>query len=716
MAVVMSAARPGLLGVLLLSAFISTGAGISVRGAAQQKVTPVEKVIELLKGLQTQLEEEAKAEAAQYDKYACFCKEQVDEKQYLIEKSEKKIEGLSAEISKLDADIVELNDAIGELAKSIAALESEIKEAAEERAAEHKDYLVKAKDMSDAIAALEGAIEALKASKAEMTDAKLDLAQKASRAVGVASKSSALAFTQQQLKAVSLLSKFSQDPTVYGYHSNEIIATLDGLRKYFLGKKQDLDTAEFEANAAWEKRDLNLKNTADFQSRDKAEKEKISAYKSELKEKAEAERTEEESDMNADGQFLAVIKEECQTKAELWDQRSSTRTGELTAIASALEDLTKPTGAAANYDANKKLVGLQASKKAVTPTVVRPASFLQRRAARRGAGRNKADSALAEAQRVAEHLASAGQLIHSPVLTLAALRVRSAEDHFVKVRQIIKDLVARLEADAESEESQKSFCDEAMKDAMKSRDDANSEIEMLAAEKAKLESEMATLVQEIADLAAAIAELKKALIDATDLREAEKAENEKTIASAEEGEEAVKEALKTLTAFYSTALVQKNGYVPPNSDREGKTVSDRAPDIFDATYHGDQTESKGIIGLLEVIVSDFQRTIVTVTNEEEIADAAYQKFKKETEADIDEKETSKEAKETRVAAIKDLLTENTDKTNEEDALLKAALAQLEGLHGQCVAGEETYDDRVAKREKEIEALKEALQILIDWQS
>jgi DNA repair exonuclease SbcCD ATPase subunit len=284
------------------------------------------------------------------------------------------------------------------------------------------------------------------------------------------------------------------------------------------------------------------------------------------------------------------------------------------------------------------------------------------------------------------------------------------------VRQIIKDLVARLEADAESEESQKSFCDEAMADAMKTRDDANSEIEMLAAEKAKLESEKATLVQEIADLAAAIAELKKALIDATDLREAEKAENEKTIASAEEGEEAVKEALKTLTAFYSTALVQKNGYVPPNSDREGKTVSDRAPDIFDTTYHGDQTESTGIIGLLEVIVSDFQRTIVTVTNEEEIADAAYQKFKKETEADIDEKEKSKEAKETRVAAIKDLLTENKDKTNEEDALLKAALAQLEGLHGQCVAGEETYDDRVAKREKEIEALKEALQILIDWQS
>merc|ERR1719387_2459618 len=363
--------------LLCLSCTVEASA---VRGsqAHKAKVTPVEKVIELLTNLQSELEAEAKAEAKQYDEYACFCKEQVDEKQYLIEKSEKKIAELDAEITKLGEDIVELNDAIAELAKSIAALEAEIALQAKERAAEHSDYLVKEKDTSDAIAALEGAIEALKESKAAMTDAKLDLLQKkTSRAIQAASDSPLMLLSQEQSAAVVELQKLTQKPTVYEYHSNDIIATLDGLLKYFLEKKKELDTAEFEANSAWEKRDLDLKNTADFQSRDKAEKEKISAYKEEVKEKTEAEKTEEESDMNADGQFLAVLKEECQTKAELWDQRSKTRTGELTAIASALEDLTKPTGAAANYDANKKLVGLQASKKAVTHTVARPASFLQ---------------------------------------------------------------------------------------------------------------------------------------------------------------------------------------------------------------------------------------------------------------------------------------------------------------------------------------------------
>ena len=41
-------------------------------------VTPVEKVTELLKQLSADLEKEGKAEAAQYDKFSCFCKEQAD--------------------------------------------------------------------------------------------------------------------------------------------------------------------------------------------------------------------------------------------------------------------------------------------------------------------------------------------------------------------------------------------------------------------------------------------------------------------------------------------------------------------------------------------------------------------------------------------------------------------------------------------------------------
>merc|ERR1719247_3674944 len=105
--------------------------GFATLGQAAQ-VTPMEKVITLLKDLSTKVAAEGKKEAAQYDKYACFCKEQADEKLYSIEKSDAKISRLNAEIKELD---------------------SAIEEKTEKRDKEHDEYLVKAKDMNEAIEA-----------------------------------------------------------------------------------------------------------------------------------------------------------------------------------------------------------------------------------------------------------------------------------------------------------------------------------------------------------------------------------------------------------------------------------------------------------------------------------------------------------------------------------------------------------------------------------
>merc|ERR1719420_46146 len=142
-------------------------------------VTPMEKVITLLKDLSAKVTAEGKKEAAQYDKYACFCKEQADEKLYSIEKSEAKIADLKAEIKKLDSEIAELNSDISNLSKKISKLENEIEKKTKKREKEHAEYEVKAQDMNEAIAACGAAIKALKDSKAEMQGAKLNLVQKA---------------------------------------------------------------------------------------------------------------------------------------------------------------------------------------------------------------------------------------------------------------------------------------------------------------------------------------------------------------------------------------------------------------------------------------------------------------------------------------------------------------------------------------------------------
>merc|ERR1719443_2855952 len=48
---------------------------------------------------------------------------------------------------------------------------------------------------------------------------------------------------------------------------------------------------------------------------------------------------------------------------------------------------------------------------------------------------------------------------------LGTLMIQMKEDHFVKVRGMIKDMIAKLEADAASEGDQKAWCDSQMEKA-----------------------------------------------------------------------------------------------------------------------------------------------------------------------------------------------------------------------------------------------------------
>merc|ERR1719243_75475 len=116
--------------------------------------------------------------------------------------------------------------------------------------------------------------------------------------------------------------------------------------------------------------------------------------------------------------------------------------------------------------------------------------------------------------------------------SISALMIRMKEDHFVKVRGMIKDMIAKLEADAAAEGDQKAWCDSEMEKATSKRDENIGNIEGDLAEKAKAESNIAKLKEEIQTLMEEIAELNKSLNEATALRGTEQADNTKTLADA----------------------------------------------------------------------------------------------------------------------------------------------------------------------------------------
>lgn len=655
---------------------------------AANKVTPIEKVMELMKKLSAQTEAEGKKEAEQYDKFACFCKEQADEKLYAIEKSTAKIEKQTARINKLEGEIADLNTAINALTGKIEAKEAEIKDAEDIRSAQHADYVEEDEKMQAAIKAIKGAIKALKDSKKSIKDngGRVDLVQlrsfarslKASRAVRVNA-------------AIDQLQK----PASFEYQSNDIIATLESLKDQFLENKKELDQEEFETNSAFERKRLGLQTEVKFATKEKDEKTTIMEAKNEEKANTEDDKSQEIKEKDADQSFLDELTSECEQKAADWDQRSKARAGELKALSEALNVLKE--GASEQYGANKKL---NLAQKAT--------SFLQLR------GTSAEALKVAATMRAEGLLSREAKLLKSPILSVMSMKVKLAADHFVKVRGLIKDLIQKLEDDAEAEATQKGFCDKEMGDAVRSRDQANAALEVAVGNINKLTSEKDSLNKEVNDLKQAIADNLKSLNEATELRNSEKDENTVTVETATEGKEAVEMAIGVLNEFYNNAFIQTK-YTPPNAGRDGETVGDKAPESFSGSYHGNQDAAKGIVGLLDVILSDFERTISTTTDEETSAQSSFETYEQDIKDDNDAKDDDITKKKNRIADIKDeLVDEQEDK---EDAITKKdeAKKELQKLKPLCVEGEETYAQRVAKREKEIEALKEAMTLLDEWQ-
>jgi len=494
----------------------------------------------------------------------------------------------------------------------------------------------------------------------------------------------------------------------YEYQSNDIIATLQELKATFTGNLKELDEEEFARNSAFEKEKLAMENEKKFAEQDKAEHEAIVEKKTEEKEDAQKNQKDEQEARDSDQSFLDVLTGDCETKAAEWDQRSKVRAGELSTLNDALKAL--KTGVAPNYGANKKLnLIAQSSQQGHWQWVEskpRAHSFLQIR------------SEEGAPQKVLKLLSSAASRLQSDVLSAAVMKITVSADHFVKVRGLIKDLIQRLEDNAAAEQTHKAFCDDAIQKATDSRDEANSIIESKVGALNVANSEIKQLQTDIQDLEAAIAANLKALNEATELRNGDKAENEKTIDESTAGKEAVEYAITVLQQFYEEgggAELLQSAYTPPNADRSGKTVGDMAPDTFSGEYHGAKSNADGIIGLLDVILSDFERTLSATEDQEERDQAAYEAMEKDTKDDNDAKKQEIEEKEGQLTDLEDeVITLTEDKKNGVDQLANAK-DELSKLKPMCLEGEETYAQRVEKREKEIEALKEAMTILNDWQ-
>merc|ERR1719443_1532367 len=207
--------------------------------------------------------------------------------------------------------------------------------------------------------------------------------------------------------------------------------------------------------------------------------------------------------------------------------------------------------------------------------------------------------------------------------------------------------------------------------------------------------------------------MTKGLNEATELRTSEHADNEDRVADITAGLDGLKAAQGVLKEFYENALLQTTShYVPPNSDAEGHTVKDLAPDTFQEGYHGNQDAAKGIFAQLAVIQSDFQRTLAQTQTDESDAESEFQTFKTEAEDEIAEKEKLAGEKRREVKVLQNDNDDANDDLKEHYALKAEALEALAKLKPQCVSDHEKEAlARKEHREQELSSLRNAYKLL-----
>jgi len=672
--------------LLILSSFIAPAVG-----KAEAAVTPVQKVVQLMQGMLAKGQKEKHDEQVQFASYKQFCDDTSVEKKRAIDEANEKIDVLKADIQKHTAAASKLTKEIAGLDEDVAIWNGDIKAATKVRKIEKDDYDNMHKDYSESIDALERAIAVLKKQSFDRKQTSFLSEADSESFVQVASLKTLTLIPEKTKRMIeSFLSDQSDDSlaleapeaNAYEFQSSGVVEMLSKLLDKFIQEQTTLEKEEMNSKHAYEMLMADLKAQIAQGEKDRDSKAESKAKNLQAKADATGSLKDTTATRDEDSKYLADLTATCEQKASDFESRQQLRSEEIEAIEKAIEIISS---GAVKGNADKHLPSFTQSS-----DVDGDQSFAQLR--------SESTMEMTSQVRVVQYLKSRATQLNSRVLS--TLATRASEDPFQKVRKLIKDLITRLMEEANDEAEHKGWCDTELSTNEQTRKEKTDAVETLHAEIDQLESSLAKLSEEITDLTKAVAELDAAMSTATKLRNEEKEKNTETIQDSEEAQAAVAQALTVLKEFYAkageaTALVQ--------------TIAE--PEIFDSEYKGMQSENGGVVGMLEVIESDFARLESDTKASEATSQKEYDTFMSDSKVDKTAKATSIEHKNAKHQDETQALQEKRNDLEGTQKELDAALAYFDKLKPSCVDSGVSYEDRVARRKEEIESLQEALKIL-----
>jgi len=336
-------------------------------------------------------------------------------------------------------------------------------------------------------------------------------------------------------------------------------------------------------------------------------------------------------------------------------------------------------------------------------------SFIQ--VARAGM-KTRADLANAEVVDMVQQLAkkhhSAGLVqLASKISAIMRYGAGSGDDVFGKVKGLISDMIAKLEKEAKEDAAEKAYCDDQMAKTEQNKQELDEDIAKLTSKIDKASSDSAALKEEVKVLQAELAALAKEQANLDKVRADEHSVFLEAKADLELGLDGVGRALKTLRTYYEgpqeAATVDADQLM-----RGGSLVQQPAMPEF----HGKDTGAGGsIIGILEVVESDFAKELALEEKTEADSEAEYQEVTQENKVTMTTKQQDAKYKTQNFIALDKAISDLTSDRATAQTSLDAVMEYYAKLKDRCIAKPESYEEIKARRTAEISGLKEALTIL-----
>jgi chromosome segregation ATPase len=642
-------------------------------GATAAQVSPVQKVIQLLDELKGKVEADLASEESLMEEYTSWCDEEANTKEDAITSSKRTIGDLEATIEDAKASVMTLTSSIDELTTKISTSEKELADAKGIRDKEHEVFVASEKELADTVDSLDRAITVLKKNLSLMQTGKMANVlgamasglQKVVEASWINSHQKAMLQSLLQANAGDSdedlsLSAQPQGTTVnYESASGGILDTLADMQSKAEESLSSTRKDEMEAAHAFALLKQGLEDEIKVAKKQLSEATQTRSTTEEEQYSAETALTETQETLAADEKYLAELKQSCSMKATEWAARQKQAGEETAAIEKAKEVLSEGVK-----------VFLQTSTHLTTES--------------------KMEGDMDSRSQVVSILRRVSKKAHS--YALMQLLASAQSDPFGKIRGLIEEMIAKLTKEAAEEADQKSFCDEEISESKAKQADLSGKLDKTTARIAKAEADKAKLEEDIKLLETEIAEIDAGQAEATKVRQEEHAEYLKASKDFKDSATAVAKAIAVLSEYYnSAAFVQVK----------------QAPEFGGAKSDVGST----IVSILEVAESDFTTMLAEAEADESSAAEAYEKLTQEnaitkTTKQGDVKGKTSEGKQLEVALGN--YAENKATTTDE---LDAVLMYLDKLKPQCESKVMSYAERKAKREQEIEGLKEALTIL-----